>query len=80
MEAIARSDDRRRMDAAAPVCEGALLGYAYFGHAGVLAASRQSGHVVGADRVAAFRAERRPLSGFARSRPSGRGTTPRPAR
>jgi hypothetical protein len=32
MEAIARSDDRRRMDAAAQVGEGALLGYACRSH------------------------------------------------
>jgi hypothetical protein len=35
-----------------------LPAHAYFGHAGVLAASRQSGHAVGVDLVAASRAER----------------------
>jgi hypothetical protein len=46
----------------------ALLLHAYFGHAGGLAASRQSAHAVGVDLVAALRAEQRPLDGGARGR------------
>jgi hypothetical protein len=45
---------------------------AYFGHAGVLAAWRQSGHAVGADLVAAFRAEQRPLGSVLGGRWSGK--------
>jgi hypothetical protein len=47
------------------------------GHAGLLAASRQRGHAVGADLVAAFRAEQRPLASVRHGRSSGKPATPR---
>jgi hypothetical protein len=43
-----------------------------------VAASRKSGRAVGADLVAAFRAEQRPLGGVPGSRRSGKSVTPRP--
>jgi hypothetical protein len=49
----------------------AWLLHAYLGHAGLLAASRQRGHAVGADLVAAFRAEQRPLASVRHGRSSG---------
>jgi hypothetical protein len=52
-----------------------LPAHAYFGHAGVLAASRQSGHAVGVDLVAASRAERRPLASAPSGRRSGEAAT-----
>jgi hypothetical protein len=66
-DAIIIPDDRRHTNAAR-VPEDALLDRAYFGHAGGLAALHESGHVVGADLMAAFRAEQRPLDSVRRGR------------
>ena len=72
----ARATTKAGLDRGRDQRSGRLL-HAYLGQAGVLAASRQSGHAVGADLVAAFRAEQRPRRAVPGGCWSGDGATSR---